>query len=98
MSKLKTVGKWAFIVVGTAAILLWVLAFGLLFAQDEPVAVENTTHEVVKHVCQYAYVSEDAEAQEACGVAQDVSRTKFICTSTECWVEDDPAAVRTIPQ
>lgn len=85
-SKLRTVGKWAFIVTGTIAILLWVVAFGLLFTQDDE-AVENEAHKVVRAVCVDAYDKIDGGSEQACAIAQEVSQSEFICTPGVCWVQ-----------
>jgi hypothetical protein len=44
--------------------------------------------EMVQLVCMRAHNETDGDSEEACGLAQDQTRTEFLCSrSGTCWVE-----------
>lgn len=73
---------------GVLFVVGYVVAYYLMSVapQENTKRVEAT----VKAVCDYGHVTTSGELEEACGRAQDVSGTRYVCpTINECHVEED---------
>lgn len=89
---MKTLATIAAAVIGTVAatIAFHLIIYALLITAPQ----ENADRVMltVKEVCDYARNTINGESEEACGIAQDVSQTEYLCNHTAvdnyCWVED----------
>lgn len=65
----------------------------MFILEHAPQENEKRVHSVVKKVCDYSRERTSGEAEEACGIAQDDTLTRYVCPSykaptSQCIVED----------